>query len=145
MWNVHWNIRDTEERIYWGFYDTSNDTFSMEFFSKYLIASSTIYALWAIPYFLLFSMEGQRYGELKVIKEKGYQGKFIYLVFHYLVFACSGCTIGLLSYFYQPMHILVIAVVSCISFWNGGKYYMEYFGRKYEVNLSLLEQKDKVE
>ena len=36
MWNIHWNIRGTAGREYWGFYDPSNDSLGFEFIFKYL-------------------------------------------------------------------------------------------------------------
>lgn len=136
MWNVHWNIRGTEDWKAWGFYDPSNDQLDFNFIYKYTIASTMIYAVWAIPYFLLVPITSQKYGEIPVIKEIGpAKGKLYFLMFHYFIFLASGLTTGLTAYFYQPIHVLIILIVSCISFWNGGKYYMEYFGRKYEGTI----------
>lgn len=145
MWNVHWNIRGTEAREYWGFYDVTKDEFSLEFIYTFLFASTVIYAIWAFPYFLFISMDSQRYGEIKVLKQKGIQGKMMYFIFHYMMFLVAGLTVGVGAYFYQIVHLITIAAVALISFWNGGKYYMEYFGRKYEVNLSLMDKQEKVE
>ena len=144
MWNIHWNIRNTEESKFWGFSDVSKDTFSIEFITKYVYFSTTLYLVWALFYFLIIPSSTQKYGEIQRIKEVGeIKGKLIYFIFHYFLFIGSGLTLGLLSYFCQSFHLLIIIVACCISFWNGGKYYMDYFGKKYEINLSMLEEKDK--
>jgi len=113
MWNVHWNINNTEERTYWGFYETTTDHLSLSFIYKYIFAVSTIYLLWAIPYFVLVPLSTQKYGEIRRIKEFGeIKGKIVYFIFHYLIFICSGLVLGLAAYFYQPFHIFII-IITC--------------------------------
>lgn len=143
MWNVHWNIRDTPQRQFWGFYDGPNDELTFDFIYNYLSTSTLVYLFWAIPYASCVAMDSQKYGEIPYLKQMGLQGKLVYLIFHYLLFIGAGSIIGITAYFYQPVHILTIIMVACTSFWNGGKYYMDYFGQKYELNISMLEKEDK--
>jgi hypothetical protein len=111
MWNVHWNIRGTNDREFWGFYDSSKDTLSVDFICRYMFAATLVYAVWALPYFIFISMDSQRYGEIKVLKERGVQGKFMYFVFHYLIFIGFGTVVGITAYFCQLVHVLIIIVV----------------------------------
>lgn len=124
MWNIHWNLRGTEEHQTWNFYDASKDSLSIDFILTYVFTCTQIYAFWAIPYLLLVPMESQRYGKIKALQEKGIKGKIMYMVYHYLMFISAGLILGIGSYFYQPVHILTIILTACYSFWNGGKYYM---------------------
>ena len=86
-------------------------------------------------------MNTQRYGDIGFIKDMGEKGKFVYLFGHISVFTTVGGIIGAISYFFQYLHIAMIFVVAIISFWNGGDYYMEYFGRNYEIDISKHDEK----
>lgn len=142
MWNIHWNIRGTEGSAYWGFYDPSSDSLNLDFITTYFLCSLLVYLPWACFFFAAVPMRSQRYGDIVFIKEVGeIKGKIIFFSGHLLIFITVGCLIGALAYFYQFLHIIMIFCVSIISFWNGGDYYMEYFGRNYELNILKLDDK----
>lgn len=51
MFNVHWNIRDTDERKAWGFVDTDSIHFNFEFIAEVLIDFHKYYFVWALIYY----------------------------------------------------------------------------------------------
>mmetsp|Transcript_16612 Transcript_16612/g.14506 ORF Transcript_16612/g.14506 Transcript_16612/m.14506 type:complete len:103 (+) Transcript_16612:572-880(+) len=48
MWNIHWNIRGTQDRQNWGFMEIENINFNFEFVVNYYFYSLAIYGLWAL-------------------------------------------------------------------------------------------------
>lgn len=144
MWNLHWNLRGTPERQVWGYYDPSGDGLSWGFVGKLVWQSTALFLVWAIPFYLIFPVESQKYGEIRVVaKMAKSNAKMAVFGFQFVTFVIFAVTLGMLTYFVQIVHIMEIVLFACISFWYGGKYYMEYFGRQYDLKISSMDQDEK--
>jgi len=51
MWNIHWNIRGTQDRENWGFLNVDEISFDFQFIINYYISSMIFYFLWAAFYY----------------------------------------------------------------------------------------------
>lgn len=162
MWNLHWRTQYSTTRD-WALYDAKKDTFSIEFLKDYYKAGICQYLLWSFLYYMIVfviaakRIKSRNYATLMTYySEKGgaetrffnrfgpqYAG-LMYLASHFGVFLVTS-TIGLFSYFSFYFHSVFIIAMSSCCFWNGATYYMDYFSKKYESNLSKLDDlKEKI-
>jgi len=59
--------------------------------------------------------------------------------FHVIFFLISS-GIAIIAYTNFYVHTALLCIWTTLSIWNGANFYMEYFSRKYESNLKMLEQ-----
>lgn len=156
MFNLHWNTQYNENRG-WALYNAKEDTFSFTWLKEYYLSAVSIYLIWAISYYLMvFVLLKQR------IKQRNYDtlvafhitketavGKFlksygpayegvIYIVSHFLIIQIIFL-FTIICYFSFYASLLVVMLTSSVSFWNGATFYMDYFSKKYEINLKKLD------
>lgn len=55
MWNIHWNLRGTQEREDWGFITVDNIDFDFTFWNSYWYSLFYPYFIWA-PIYYLFNL-----------------------------------------------------------------------------------------
>jgi hypothetical protein len=155
MWNMHWRTKYSP-RTEWKFYDSTKDTFSIEFLKDFYIAIIGAYLSWATIYYLIMfviakkRIKNRGYGTLKSYYEEGEKGKkimnkygeqysqFVYLGLHFVV-SLFTMTVSLIAYFSFPAHCVLVLALSSSCFWNGATYYMDHFSKKYEVNLAKMD------
>ena len=58
---------------------------------------------------------------------------------HFLFFLASHL-VSILQYHFFWLNTLFVVYYSVLSVWNGACFYMEYFSKKYELQLSELEK-----
>lgn len=157
MWNLHWRTQYNENRG-WNLYDAKKDTLTFSFIKDYYTSCLIVYLFWAVNYYILvFVILDKR------IKERHYEtiityytsrenaiGKYLksfgenysglaYVITHFLV--CQILfSISIVCYFSYYFHLFVIVLTSSVSFWNGASFYMDYFSKKYEINLAKLDK-----
>jgi hypothetical protein len=157
MWSVHWKTQYSED-IGWDLYDAKQDTFSWQFVKDYYFSASMIYLMWVIPYYLfVFVILKKRIKERNYTTLVGYHidrntfvGKFVtkhgpkYQGILYCVSHFASCmiavTVSMICFFSFYFNCLVMIVTSSVSFWNGATFYMDYFSKKYEINLKKLDE-----
>ncbi|CAI2367403.1 unnamed protein product [Moneuplotes crassus] len=157
MTNLHWSTQHNKDRG-WDLYDTSENTFSFEFFWYYVTNAFQYYIIWAVVYFLiLFVVKRRR------IKERNYDTLFIYLsnndkgarklwyskgkkfapffymLTHMVIFLSLTC-LSFLCFFSMYLNIFMIALTLFSSAWRGATFYMDYFCKQYEINLANIEE-----
>jgi hypothetical protein len=157
MWNIHWNLAGTDERTRWGFYETQNIEFSLDFAIAYFSYFLIFYICWAIPHYTLLHLywekiisnnwyclmlnELVRGAFVKDIR-KNYgtaAGKVAYAVKHLIYILVM--TITLLPAFFSKIYCTCILLIYVYILFNrGGAYYIDHFSRKYEENLKLLDK-----
>ena len=162
MWNLHWRTQFSQNRG-WALYDAQADTFSLEFLKNYYSAILVFYIAWAIVYYLIVyvvaakRIRARNYATLMTYYQEkdGVENKFfnkfgaryailMFLASHFLVCMLTS-TIALLAYFNFWIHVALLVTMSSTCFWNGANYYMDYFSKKYEVNLAKLDElRDKI-
>jgi hypothetical protein len=161
MWNVHWKTSYNEE-LSWNLYDAKNDTFGVDFLLNYYGYAILFYVIWASAFYLVTfviakkRMEKRGYHNLYkmfMTKGKGFEYNFInkygekytvpmYFVMHFLSFLVTS-TIALPGFFFFSYSCVMMVYLCGSSFWNGATYYMDYFSKKYEVNLMKLDEIEK--
>ena len=53
IYNIHWNIRGTEESKNWGFIDPESYQFGTSFMLEFVLVFHIFYGLWAIVYYAI--------------------------------------------------------------------------------------------
>ena len=160
MWNIHWYNQYSETRT-WDLYDAKNDTFSWSFVKDYYFAALTMYLIWNVGYYLLVFIVLE-----KRIKERKYQTLVAYHItkntgagkifakygpeYEGLMYCISHAigttiliTLSMLCFFSLYFNVFVIVFTSSVSFLNGASFYMDYFSKKYEINLTKLDNLNK--
>ncbi|CAI2370863.1 unnamed protein product [Moneuplotes crassus] len=157
MMNLHWRTQYNEDRG-WKLYDAKKDEFGWEFIKDYYKSAITVYLVWAVLYYLLvYVILKNRITERNYTTLANYHinknssvGKFImklgpnyqglmYVGSHFLSVMVIF-TVTLASYFNMWVNIVIMFLASSVSIWNGATFYMEYFSKKYEINLKKLEE-----
>lgn len=67
--------------------------------------------------------------------------KFAPVVFMsgHVAFFFASSTVAIVSYFNYYVNTFFMLAWLTLSIWNGANFYMEYFAKKYEINLKKLE------
>jgi hypothetical protein len=63
----------------------------------------------------------------------------VFMSFHIFFFIVSSI-FAMVAYTSFYIHTFLMILWTTMSIWNGANFYMEYFSRKYESNLKMLEQ-----
>ena len=163
MMNLHWRTQYNEDRG-WILYDAKQDTFGWTFVKDYFKSAVLVYLVWAVFYYVLVyvllknRIRERHYTTLATyhVDKKSSVGKYLlslgpnfqglmYVGTHFLcVFIIFSFTI--ICYFNMYVNIVIMFLSSSICFWNGATFYMDYFSKKYELNLQKLDElQDKVE
>lgn len=154
--NLHWSTQYSKDRG-WELYDPSGDTFSFSFFIYFFKCAFYIYIVWAVIYFLtIFVVRREK------IKEKNYDTLFKYLastdpgarklwyskgrkyaavmfmLTHFVIF-CGLTIISFFCYFSMWFNLFMVFNVLIFGTWRGAGFYMDYFCKKYEINLAKVE------
>ena len=157
MINLHWRTQYNDGRG-WKLYDAKKDTLSWDFVKTYYTAAVGVYLVWAFAYYILvYVILKNRISERNYItlanthiKKNSEVGKYLmklgpkysglmYVGTHFVcVFVIF--TVTLISYFNAYFNVALFFIFSSISFWNGSTFYMDYFSKKYELNLQKLEE-----
>lgn len=66
-------------------------------------------------------------------------GPIIFLFFHFTYFLAT-LLYAIVQYHFKWINLLCILVLLLNSAWNGACFYMEYFCKKYELELAKLHQ-----
>ena len=75
----------------------------------------------------------------KILKPYGPRfAPVIFMSIHVMFFIVS-CVFAIIAYNSYYIHTLMMFSWFTVSVWNGANFYMEYFSRKYESNLKMLE------
>lgn len=153
--NLHWSTQYSKNRG-WDLYDPSGDEFSFEFFIFFFKCTFSIYFTWAVIYYVIIFIVRR-----KKIKERNYDTLFKYLAstdkgarklwysrgkkYAGVMFMLThiGIQLGLtclafLCYFSIYLNILVVCTTLTFNTWRRAGFYMDYFCKKYEINLSLI-------
>lgn len=157
MWNMHWKTQYNANKP-WPVYDAKLDTFSLEFLKDYYTGAIGFYLVWAVVYYIIMFVIAKRrikergYGNLKIYYESSnpkvkktlnkYGEKYsgiMYLLYHFSISMFSS-TLALASYFSFYVHCLLMIGLVSTCFWNGATYYMDHFSKKYEVNLTKMDE-----
>lgn len=161
MWSLHWKTSYNVNKT-WKLYDARNDTFGFEFLLNYYGYAILFYLLWACVFYLITfiiakkRMEERGYNnlyKLYMAKGKGFEYNFInkfgskytvlmYFLMHFTSFLVTS-TFALPGFFFFSYNSLMLLLLCGSSFWNGASYYMDYFSKRYEVNLSKLDEIEK--
>lgn len=64
---------------------------------------------------------------------------FVFMSFHIGFFLVSTI-FAMIAYLNFYAHTLLMALWTTASLWNGANFYMEYFSKKYESNLKMLDE-----
>lgn len=157
MWNLHWHTQYSQTRT-WALYDAKNDTLSWTFIKEFYSAAFTMYFIWCIGYYLLvFVILDKRIKERhymtlvayhvtkgtgpgKLYEKYGPKYEGIMYCLSHAAGVCIFFTLALICFFSYHFHVLVIVFTSSVSFLSGASFYMDYFSKKYEVNLSKLDE-----
>ena len=131
--------------------------YDYRFFKTVFLIPFGLYFLWAFLYYMkMFVISPKR------IAERNYETLFIYFMkmktpnrvlqmfgqsLAPLFFMCfhAGFFIGssilaILAYNSYIFSTLLVIAWTTNSLWNAANFYMEYFSKKYETNLKMLEQ-----
>lgn len=157
MLNLHWRTQYNEERG-WKLYNAKEDTFSWQFVKDYYKSAIMVYLVWAVAYYIIIyvilknRISERNYATLATyhVNKKSSLGKFIlklgpkyqglmYVGTHFLSVLVIF-TVTMISYFNFWFNVLVMFLASSVSFWNGATFYMDYFSKKYELNLQKLDE-----
>lgn len=161
-WNLRWTTIAYEQALnendrYFVSIDEQREHFNLSYFTKMFFIPLGLYLLWAFLYYMKVFVISK-----KKIQQKNYETMYIYyhnqpgarrilekfgqsfapivfMCFHIVFFIISsGFAVAAFSNFY--LHTLLTIIWTTLSIWNGANFYMEYFSRKYESNLKMLEQ-----
>ena len=167
-WSLRWHTIPYEanlpenERVFVSFDHASLEhqswiQFLSHNFLTLFVIPFVLYLVWALFYWLVvFVMRSQR------IKDRNYETMYIYYMnqpkcaamfskfgprfapvvfmnFHVLFFVVTS-VVALLAYSSFYVHTCMMLVWITMSVWNGANFYMEYFSKKYEINLQKLEE-----
>ncbi len=129
----------------------------MDFLTKIFLIPFALYLMWAALYYLkVFVISSSK------IKEKNYETMYVYyenqnwakkilhtfgsryaqlvfMSFHVAFFIVSSI-FAIVAYTNFYVHTFLTLMWITMSIWNGANFYMEYFSKKYESNLKMLEQ-----
>jgi hypothetical protein len=156
FWNFHWNIRGTDEAKEWGFYDATNDGFTLDTFSTYLVSylfNMVVYTTfyYGILYFrwdaikknnytCIFKVEYETPYAQDVLKRKG----FAYVI---LVFTCFLITYTAIyavtiipCMFSQTWLLMYMAFLYYLVLKRGGFYYINHFSTQYPMQLKKFDE-----
>jgi hypothetical protein len=67
------------------------------------------------------------------------QAPIVFMCIHVFFFLVSS-VFAIIAYHNFYIHTFLMHLWILLSIWNGANFYMEYFSRKYEINLKRLEQ-----
>lgn len=160
MWNIHWSLRGTQEHKDWGFLEVENIHFDMTFVKDVFIAFNKGYITWAVLYYTVimgicreriqkrkywsfFQMNTDNSKTGTNLKNKyGIWAAAVYFsAKHYLYCLIIG-SVMMPGFFYKTYMAVEVVIYILLVVKNGADYYINYFSRKYELNL---EQLDKIE
>eukprot|EP00347_Sterkiella_histriomuscorum_P015562 403356560 len=161
-WNLRWTTIEhesqfPEEERYFISINESNEVYSSQFFYKMFFIPFALYLLWAILYFIkVFVISSKKIteknyetmyiyymnqaGPRKILSKFGQKlAPFVFMTFHIVFFVISSF-LAILAFGNFYIHTFLMLLWTTMSIWNGANFYMEYFSRKYESNLKMLEQ-----
>ena len=124
---------------------------------KVFLVPLLLYIFWAtLYYFKVFVFSSKK------IQERNYETMFVYYLrkpgmnrllsvfgvkFAPFVFMCChvffflvSSVFAMMAYHSYYIHTFLMNMWILLSIWNGANFYMEYFSRKYEINLKRLEE-----
>lgn len=151
MWNLHWFSSRTDEGF--NFWNPEEGVTLFEYFQNGVIFFWVHQLIYVFFNFFLFK---------KKIKQRGYENSFTYfksakgfpgnlvrgrsegvaqLIYSgvsFLFFIVNSLLAWLFFNCYLAHTIWVVFLLS-VAAWNGANFYMEYFSRKYEHNLTMLD------
>jgi hypothetical protein len=156
FWNIHWNIRGTDEAKEWGFYDATNDSFTLDTFSTYLVSFlfnlvvyitiyyGILYIRWDVikknNYTCIFKVEYETPYMQDIIKRKG----FAYGILTFTCFLITFTTIYAVTIipcmFSQTWLLMYMGYLYYSAVKRGGTYYINHFPSKYPMQLQKFDE-----
>ena len=161
VWNIHWNLRNTEARKEWGFIDVEEFKLDLQFVIDCIVAFNYFYVLWAAFYFTFILGIRRRkiiennywtFIDMQVDKNKiatklkAKYGMWLACIYfslnHYVYWIVNGL-VTIPGFFYESYALIQMAIYVMLSLKNGVDYYFDYFPTKYELNLQQLDELEK--
>lgn len=156
-YNLHWVSQYNKERG-WELYDNSQDYLSFSFVWYFYLASTSLYLVWAVIYYIILFVTNaksiEKHQDITLFSYciavspmwKKLWFKFgpeyappFFIITHYVKFTLTT-TVSLIWYFSIHANILAIILIFGVSVWNGASFYMDYFPKKYETNLAKIDE-----
>ena len=159
MWNIHWNLRGTQERADWGFMDVESIEFGWTFLFEYFGGFYTFFFIWFPIYLIIIYgwwsliikngywwMIGYQFERGPLIaplrKKKGEVVAVIGFIVQQYIYVTLFAIQTLPGFFFRWYSTIQLLFYTFLTIKNAGDYYIDYFAQNYETNLKQLDEID---